>query len=33
MKEKNEELFCSMPIPKAILVLAVPTAISQFMAK
>ena len=31
MKEKNEELFCSMPIPKAILVLAVPTVISQII--
>ena len=31
MKEKNEVLFCSMPIPKAILVLAVPTVISQII--
>ena len=29
--KKNEELFCSMPVPKAILTLAVPTVASQII--
>ena len=29
--KKNEELFCSMPVPQAILTLAVPTVASQII--
>ena len=29
--KKNEELFCSMPVPQAILTLAVPTVVSQII--
>ena len=29
--KKNEELFCSMPVPQAILTLAVPTVVSQIV--
>ena len=30
-RKKNEELFCSMPVPQAILTLAVPTVASQII--
>ena len=29
--KKNEELFCGMPVPQAILTLAVPTVVSQII--
>ena len=29
--KKNEELFCSMPVPQAILTLTVPTVVSQII--
>ena len=29
--KKNEELFCIMPVPQAILTLAVPTVVSQII--